>query len=122
MLLSIKLNKIMTYFVALLCVFGLVAGQVLFKMSATGITETGSYLSSKFLLTFSCAIILYSLSTIAWIWVLQKIELGKIYPLMSLAFILVPFASYFLLNERFNNQYYIGVLFIMVGIIIILKK
>lgn len=112
----------MTYFVALLCIFGLVAGQVLFKISANGIIQTGSYFSSKVLLALSCAIFLYSLSTIAWIWVLQKIELSKIYPLMSIAFILVPFASYFLLGEKFNNQYYLGTSLIIIGILIIIRS
>ena len=110
------------YITALLCVFGLVAGQLLFKMSANAIVSTGSYLSLNVLISVFSAMLLYFLSSLAWIWVLQKIELGKIYPLMALAFILVPLSSHIILGERFNNQYYMGVSLIIVGIVIIVKN
>ncbi|MFI4957038.1 MAG: EamA family transporter [Gammaproteobacteria bacterium] len=110
------------YAATLLCVIGLSIGQVLFKMSATALTETGSFFSIKTLATLFPALCLYGLTTLLWVWVLQKIELGKVYPFMALAFVLVPFASHFIFGERFETPYFLGVVLIMAGIIIIARS
>jgi drug/metabolite transporter (DMT)-like permease len=62
--------------------------------------------------------VLYGTTTIGWVWLLQKIDLGKIYPFMALSFVLVPLASHLLLGERFQAQYFIGVAIIILGIVI----
>lgn len=111
----------MTYLVALLCVLGIAAGQILFKISANGLLQSGSFFSIKTLAALSAAICLYGLTTLAWVWVLQRIELGRIYPLMALAFVLVPIGSHFLFGERFQTQYLIGVALIIVGILVATK-
>jgi drug/metabolite transporter (DMT)-like permease len=61
---------------------------------------------------------LYGVTTVVWIWVLSRSELGKVYPLMALAFVLVPVATYFLFNERFSMTYMIGIALIVGGIIL----
>jgi len=68
------------------------------------------------------AFALYGLTTIAWVWVLQKAELGRVYPLMAMAFVLVPIGSYFFLGERFNPQYFVGVALIAAGIVIAVRS
>jgi drug/metabolite transporter (DMT)-like permease len=65
--------------------------------------------------------VLYAIITIAWVWVLQKVELGKAYPFMALAFVLVPLGSHFIFGERFNPQYFAGVALIIIGIVIVVK-
>jgi drug/metabolite transporter (DMT)-like permease len=55
------------------------------------------------------------------VWLLQKIELGRIYPVMALAFILVPAGSHLVFGERFQNQYFVGVILIMLGIIVAVR-
>ncbi len=107
--------------VAILCVIGLAFGQILFKVSATSLTQTGSFFAPKTAVILISALALYGTTTLAWIWVLQKVELGKIYPLMALAFILVPLGSHFILGERFQLQYFAGVTLIMVGIVLATK-
>ena len=64
------------------------------------------------------ALVLYGVTTLGWVWVLQKVNLGKVYPIMALAFVLVPMGSYFIFGERFSLQYVIGVAMIMFGIIL----
>src|SRR5690606_41278160 len=59
------------------------------------------------------AMMLYGITSVGWVWVLQRIELGRVYPLMALAFVLVPVASHFVFGERFQTQYFIGVALIM---------
>lgn len=110
-----------TYLVALLCVFGLAIGQILFKVSAGAWTESGSLFALKTGATLLTAMFLYGATSLAWVWVLQKADLGRVYPLMALAFVLVPFGSYLVFNERFQPQYFIGVALIMAGIVIAVR-
>lgn len=107
--------------VAVLCVVGLAIGQILFKVSATSLSETGSFFALKTASTLFSAMMLYAITSIAWVWVLQKIELGRVYPLMALAFILVPLGSHFVFGERFQPQYFAGIALIMVGIVVAVK-
>jgi len=108
--------------VAILCVVGLALGQILFKISANSLTQTGSFFVLKTASTLFAAMILYAITSVAWVWVLQKVELGRVYPLMALAFILVPLGSYFVFGERFQSQYFMGVVLIMIGIVIAVKS
>ena len=62
--------------------------------------------------------VLYGVTTLVWIWVLSRSELGKVYPLMALAFVLVPIATYFLFDERFSVGYMLGIALIVMGIIL----
>lgn len=112
----------MMYLVAVLCVVALSFGQILFKLSSSYLAASGSFFSTKFLLTILAAMLLYVAASLAWIWVLQRVELGRIYPLMALAFVLVPLGSYFFLGERFHGQYYIGVGMIIIGIVLAIKS
>lgn len=102
--------------VALLCVLGLAVGQILFKFSATSLAQTGSFFAVKTAATLFSAMLLYGITSVAWVWVLQKVELGRVYPLMALAFVLVPLGSHLIFGEQFSPQYFIGVILIMVGI------
>jgi len=108
--------------VALFCVIGIAAGQILFKVSATSLTETGSFLAFKTAATLLTAMALYVVTSVAWVWVLQKVDLGRVYPLMALAFVLVPIGSHFIFGERFQPQYFVGVALIMVGIVVAVKS
>jgi drug/metabolite transporter (DMT)-like permease len=106
------------YIIAILCVFGLAIGQILFKFSAASLSETGSYFSLKTATSLFLAFLIYAITSLAWVWVLQKIDLGRVYPLTALAFILVPLGSYVFFGERYQAQYLLGVLFIVFGIIL----
>lgn len=109
------------YLIALLCVVGIAAGQILFKISATALQASGTFFEVKAGLVLFSALALYGVTTIGWVWVLQKVDLGKVYPLMALAFVLVPIGSHFAFGERFHIQYFIGIAFIMAGIVISVK-
>lgn len=110
-----------TYVIALICVIGIAAGQILFKLSASTMQKSGTIFDLNTLVTLFSAFALYGITTLAWVWVLQKIELGKVYPLMALAFVLVPIGSHFFFGERFQPQYFVGVAVIIAGILIAVK-
>lgn len=111
----------MAYTISFLCVIGIATGQILFKLTADCFQKTGSYLDVRGLTFLIMALVLYGMTMLGWVWVLQKIELGKVYPFMALAFLLVPLASHYLFGERFQAQYFIGIVFIMAGIVITVK-
>jgi len=87
-------------------------------MSATELTRGGSFFDMKFASILFAAICLYGITSGVWVWVLQKVELGRIYPLMALAFVFVPLGSNLFLGESFNRQYGIGVIFIVLGVVL----
>lgn len=107
--------------VAFLCVLGIAAGQLLFKLGANSLTQTGSYFAPKTAAILFCSLTLYGITTIAWIWVLQKMAIGRAYPLMALAFVLVPLGSHFILGERFQPQYFVGVALIITGVVVAVR-
>jgi drug/metabolite transporter (DMT)-like permease len=111
----------MTHFIAFICVVGIAAGQILFKLSANSMQRTGSLLDMGTLLLLASAFSLYGITTIGWVWVLQKVALGQVYPIMALSFVLVPLASHFFFGERFHVQYFVGVTLIVIGIIVAVR-
>lgn len=106
----------MMYGTALLCVLGLVIGQLLFKFGAAAWSLSGTVMNGKVMISILSAMVLYAVTSMVWIWLLRKIELGRIYPLMALAFVLVPLGSYVLFGERFNTSYYFGIVMIVMGV------
>lgn len=109
------------YVVGLLCVVGLAAGQILFKMSATALRDGGTFISLRVVASLLAAMCLYGVTSIGWVWALQKVELGKIYPLMALAFVLVPFGSHLFFGEHFPPMYFVGIAMIMAGIAVAIR-
>lgn len=111
-----------SYFLALLCVIGISTGQILFKFSAAALHRSGTFFDLRTATILGTALALYGITTIGWVWVLQRIELGKVYPLMALAFVLVPVGSYYFLSERFSAQYFGGVALIILGIVVTIRS
>lgn len=111
----------MTYLIALVCVVGIASGQILFKLSAVSLKKTGSFFDPSTLMLLFSSLALYGIMTIIWIWMLQKADLGKIYPLMALAFVIVPIGSHLVFGERFQPSYFAGVGLIIVGIIVAVR-
>lgn len=111
----------MNYFLVILCVAGISAGQILFKITSGALYKTGSLFSADSMKVFIPAIGIYAVTTLAWIWLLQKFELGKVYPFMALAFVFVPVTSHIFFGEKFTVNYLIGIMLIVVGIIFTVK-
>lgn len=104
------------YIIAIFCVAGLTAGQLLFKVSANIFASTG--FTPRAIAYMAIALSIYMIQTIAWIWALKTISLGKVYPIMALAFVLIPLGSMYLFNEKFTLSYWAGIALIFAGIIV----
>lgn len=103
------------YLMAVGCVIGIACGQLLFKASANAISASG-LTSPRALGLLFAALALYGSLTLAWVWLLRHAELGKIYPIMALSFVLVPLGSHLVFGEAFSSRYFAGVALIMAGL------
>lgn len=104
---------------ALLFVVALmVAGQVLFKTTAVAWQEQGHWFNAPVLTRLAASLAVYGFATIAWVWVLQHIPLGRAYPFMALAFLFVPLLSIWVFGESQGLRYYVGVALICIGVAI----
>ena len=112
--------NIAIYLIIIVCVAGIATGQLLFKLTAD-LWAQNEVLTVKAGLFFLLTISIYGFFSLVWIWILKKMSLGQAYPFMALSFIFVPIGSYLFFNERFSLLYFIGIILIMVGIIIIVK-
>ncbi len=61
------------------------------------------------------------IASLTWMAALTKFDLSFAYPFMSLAFIVVLVASYYLLHEPVNTAKLIGMLLIVIGLVIASK-
>lgn len=110
----------------LLCTFMLSAGQLLFKLASEQLkpdTEKISDLLSGLIFNpyLILGLITYGVATLLWVWVLRDTPLNIAYPIMALAFIIVPLLSIIFFNEPFHMKYIFGGLLIVLGIYVISK-
>jgi drug/metabolite transporter (DMT)-like permease len=108
----------------LLCVLMIAGGQLLFKTAADRWHVDGwswatvwGFLSPVMLL----ALAVYAVATLLWVYVLRTVPLGAAYAVFSLAFIIVPLASHFLLGERLTANTLIGGALIVAGVIVAVR-
>ena len=107
------------YLLGLICVLGIAAGQLMFKLTANAINTAGTIFSLAPLAWFTATIALYGITSIGWVLILRYADLGKIYPVMALAFVLVPLASHFIFGEHFPKGFYLGTALLIAGLLVI---
>jgi drug/metabolite transporter (DMT)-like permease len=112
----------LTYLIAFACILGLAVGQLLFKMSALALERSGSWFSTETLTALFMAGSVYGITSIAWVWVLGRLDLGRAYPMMALAFVLVPIGSRLFFEERFTPGYFVGAALIVAGIVVSVRS
>lgn len=105
----------MDYLKIVACVVLLMAGQVLFKVSANAM-RSHALLSSDVLLPLLTALLIYAVATVCWVWALVRIELSLAYPLMALGFVLLPLISVFIFREHLTPINFLGLALISVGV------
>lgn len=110
------------YLVVVLCVVGIAAGQLLFKACAMAYVAAGDRISPAVVGYMFAAMALYGVTSLVWVLLLRHVELGRIYPFMALAFVLVPLASHLMFGEKFSPAYFAGVALIMSGLLLITRS
>jgi multidrug transporter EmrE-like cation transporter len=99
-------------------------GQVLIKYGTLDSPNMIETLGDKLIYYFTNVYILFGLfvyiiSAVLWIFVLSKLPLSIAYPMVSLGYVVVFIFSIFLFNEAINIYKVMGLLFIIMGVIIL---
>lgn len=104
-------------------------GQVLVKYGASALqlNFAGRYLVESIFsilknIPVMCGIISYGVSFLLWIKVLSKVELSYAYPMVSIGYIITMFFSYFLFKENISVIRLLGVVFIIIGVILVARS
>lgn len=99
-----------------ICMLGIAAGQILFRISAQRIDAQHLLSSTLLNLPLWIALAVYGLATLLWIHVLRTAPLNRVYPVFALAFLVVPVLETLVLGTPLRRQSLIGGAVIMVGV------
>ena len=121
------MNNIVPYIYASITLALTVYGQLVLKwrsLQYVNQTDTKlSYLISLFKdIWVWTGLFAAVLASISWMLTLSKIELSKIYPLMSIAPILVLFYTLMYMNETINIEKILGTILMFIGTLLIFKS
>lgn len=100
----------------LACVLGISIGQLLFKKAAASIPAIFSLPALLMNGWLFAALVLYGITTLAWIWVLRHVPLHQAYPFMGLCFLIIPTLSWLFLGEPLHWRTLAGGALILAGI------
>ena len=117
------------FILALMLSSMIATGQVLWKMGlhnkkeifSQGIFKLSLYrsiISSPYIII---GVVIYAGATILWLYLLSRYDLSKVYPILSIAFIIVLFAARFLLQEKVSLTQWLGTIIIVSGIYLITR-
>ena len=112
----------LSQWLALVCVLGMSFGQIMFKVSALSLNESGSIFAPRTFWLLAATMTVYVVVSFGWVLVLRKSHLGQVFPFYSLAFVLVPVASYYLFGERFSGNFIGGTALIIVGLLLCMRS
>jgi undecaprenyl phosphate-alpha-L-ara4N flippase subunit ArnE len=62
------------------------------------------------------SLFIYMMTTILWIWLLRLVSLKQAYPLIALAFVIVPILARLFLGEKLELKSIIGGIIIFIGV------
>lgn len=100
-------------------------GQILFKKSSLFIEAHGDlpfllrYLYNTWLYA---GVLIFGTATLVWIKILSLEKLSMVYPMQSIAYILVAIASFYLFGERLSLINFAGIITIIIGVILISQR
>jgi drug/metabolite transporter (DMT)-like permease len=99
----------------------LAGGQLLFKQIALmmhGKSFQDGMLTIAAAPALYFALSLYGGATLLWIWILSRVSLSQAYPWVALSLGTVPVLAMFVFNERVGNLYWLGIAFVMLGVLL----
>lgn len=118
----------MNYLIMITSILLAVAGQLLMKR---GMMAFGTFPVSQLLFNlipmfmnpyvffgFAC----FGLSSIFWLVVLSRLPLSLVYPMVSVAYVLVAFVSFIWFKENVSMIRWLGIAIIIVGVFLISRS
>lgn len=99
-----------------LCVVGITAGQILFRLAAQRLDSSRLWASALGNPWLWVALVVYGLATVLWIHVLRTAPLHRVYPLFALAFVCVPLVEHWVWQQPMRWQSWVGGALIVAGV------
>lgn len=100
-----------------------VGGQLLFKLAADRVASETNMASMLWRLAsvpaMWAALVLYAITTLAWVWVLRTTSLSVAYSAVALVFLAVPLLAVWLFKEPLTPQFAIGTVLVAVGVFLV---
>lgn len=99
--------------------------QLFFKKGVTKVSEhqaegiRAKITFALFQKDIMIGLFLNGVAAVLWLLTLSKLELSYVFPFLSLNYILIPVAAYFLYKEEISNYRKAGIAIICIGIFII---
>ncbi len=100
---------------------GISIGQILFRVSAQRIDPQRLIASTLGNPWLWAGLVVYAVATLLWLQVLRTAPLSRVYPLIALAFVVVPLLDTLLLGETLRPQSLIGGAIIVVGVAVAIQ-
>lgn len=92
-------------------------GQILFKRASETLSGPGGPIPGLLASPhFWIAVIMYGLATVAWVFVIRDMPIGRAYMFMALSYLYIPLLSLVFLAEAITLTQIAGALIICVGI------
>lgn len=116
------------YLILAISILLAVAGQLLMKK---GMMVFGTFPASQLLYKIIpmflnpyvfVGLAFFGLSAVFWLVVLSRLELSLVYPMVSVAYILVAIASWLLFKENVTLVRWLGILVIVAGVFLISRS
>ena len=113
------------YLILVISIFLAVVGQLLMKQ---GMLQFGRFPITKLLVNIIpmflnpwvfIGLMAFGIGSVFWLAVLSRLPLSLAYPMVSLAYVVVAFASIFLFGEQVSLIRWIGILVICAGVYLI---
>jgi multidrug transporter EmrE-like cation transporter len=64
----------------------------------------------------------YALSSVFWLLTLKRMNISVAYPMVSIGYVIVALASYYLFNETISGSKWTGLAFILVGVFFVSRS
>ncbi len=121
----------MNYLLLLITILGTVISQIILKYGQAVLSYPKEWNIKQIFLAvtnnffnvyFISAVFFALIAAFSWTLAIQKFNLSVAYPFMSLTYVLIFAASYFLFGESISVYQLIGMFFIIMGIIFISLK
>jgi len=102
---------------------GMAGGQILFKLAALRSMPSRSLAERALDLIqngyFLAALVLYSVLSVLWVWILSVTPLSRAYPFVALAFVLTPLLGGLLFDEAISIRLLGGMALILCGLFLV---
>lgn len=104
---------------------GMAIGQMLFKQSSSmmvGESSMGSLAQILFNRWMLAALTLYAVLTVYWVWLISFTPLSIAYPFVVLSILLTAVMSSIFYGEAISARYFVGLAFLLAGVLCIVKE